>query len=358
MPQALLNLVSQLRDRYSPDPHLSVYIVTIRQEKGNFVLTGETDLPEAKAETLKLCQERGFNILDKIELLPAADLGSNVWAIAALSVVSGREEPDHKAEMGTQLLMGQSMRLLKHSKYWCYVQSADGYLSWVERGSITPCTRETLELWKNSPLLQIIALEAQILSEPRMDSEAVSDVVIGDLVKAGTESGDWVQVKLPDSRTGFIQKSNVQDFAGRRLAERTTPENIEATARLFLGRPYLWGGCSSKAVDCSGFVKLVFHLNGIELRRNASQQASQGEQLEIRPDFSNLRKGDLLFFGGKFGGNKTWITHVAIYLGNKEFIQASERVRLSSLDPHSPVFDERHSRTLLMARRLLPWPRS
>jgi gamma-D-glutamyl-L-lysine dipeptidyl-peptidase len=117
----------------------------------------------------------------------------------------------------------------------------------------------------------------------------------------------------------------------------------------------LWGGNSPKGLDCSGFCKLTFLMNGIELNRNASEQVRQGREVPLDPEFSKLKKGDLLFFGwaGSYEGLE-WITHVAIYLGNKLFIQSSEMVRVSSLDPSAPNYDEHHSpRTLLHARRIL-----
>ena len=108
-------------------------------------------------------------------------------------------------------------------------------------------------------------------------------------------------------------------------------------------------------------------MNGLELNRNASEQALQGREVRLDENLSALRKGDLLFFGprgladsgarrGAAGSAVTprpWITHVAIYLGDRKFVQSSERVRLSSLDPNAPDYDAFHARSLLFARRLL-----
>jgi cell wall-associated NlpC family hydrolase len=95
-------------------------------------------------------------------------------------------------------------------------------------------------------------------------------------------------------------------------------------------------------------------MNGIELNRNASEQVRQGAEVPLDPEFSKLKKGDLLFFGwARSYDGPEWITHVAIYLGNKSFIQSSEMVRISSLDPSAPNYDEHHSRALLYARRIL-----
>jgi cell wall-associated NlpC family hydrolase len=124
-----------------------------------------------------------------------------------------------------------------------------------------------------------------------------------------------------------------------------------------MGRPYFWGCNSPRGFDCSGFTKLVFFLNGIELNRDSSQQCLQGVEIPLDEDFKNLRKGDLLFFGRPDRGTgKERITHVGIYLEDKRFIQASVMVHISSLDPESPISDRRRIRSLLHARRVLPNP--
>ena len=122
-----------------------------------------------------------------------------------------------------------------------------------------------------------------------------------------------------------------------------------------MGVPYLWGGTSTKGVDCSGFTKTVYSLNGIQLLRNASHQARLGEAVELNPELSNLKKGDLLFFGSAANDRRPErVTHVGIYLENKRFIHSSGLVRINSLDPKSPVYDVRRHKTLIRVRRYLP----
>jgi cell wall-associated NlpC family hydrolase len=109
-----------------------------------------------------------------------------------------------------------------------------------------------------------------------------------------------------------------------------------------------------KALDCSGFSKTIYLKHGIILRRDASQQAKTGIPVDISKGYDNLRPGDLLFFGKKAKGDqKEKVRHVAIYLGNKEFIHANGYVRISSMDPKQPHYDEGNTIELICASRIL-----
>ena len=287
----------------------------------------------------------------------AADLGDRTWGIACLSVASARRLPDHKSELDTQVWMGGVVQVLRSNtnNLWYFVQTADGYSAWLERGTFVRCTRDEVVAWTNSPLMIVTTFEDIILERPEAEAQPISDVVVADLVKPLTRQGDWVQVELPDGRAGFLPAKSVQDYREWSSRRQPTADNIERTARSFMGRPYLWGGDSPKGFDCSGFTRLVFFLNGIGLHHNAAQQSHQGIPVPLDHGLSQVRKGDLLFFGRPAQDRQPErIFHVGIYLGDKLFIQASERVQISSLDPASPIRDEHRIRTLLSARRIIP----
>jgi len=103
---------------------------------------------------------------------------------------------------------------------------------------------------------------------------------------------------------------------------------MRSIAGKMMGSPYLWGGYSSKASDCSGFVKLIYFSQGIILARDASQQARYGESVDFK-SINNLQTGDLLFFGR----SEAQITHVGFYLEKGNFIHDSGKVCISSIDP-------------------------
>jgi cell wall-associated NlpC family hydrolase len=88
--------------------------------------------------------------------------------------------------------------------------------------------------------------------------------------------------------------------------------------------------------------------------RNASQQAKTGIPIDISQGYDNLCPGDLMFFGKQATAEKRErVRHVAIYLGNKEFIHAAGYVRINSLDPASPIYDEHNTREFIRAARII-----
>jgi peptidoglycan DL-endopeptidase LytE len=100
--------------------------------------------------------------------------------------------------------------------------------------------------------------------------------------------------------------------------------NISNFAKQFLGVPYRWGGESAYGFDCSGLVQFVYGHFGIHLGRSSYSQYSEGSWVNSR--YPNI--GDLVFFNTDGPG----ASHVGIYVGNGEFINAEDRgVRIDSL---------------------------
>jgi gamma-D-glutamyl-L-lysine dipeptidyl-peptidase len=355
--QAAQDALQRVQQQFAPFRRLAIFNVEARSDGDFVILEGEVNDATAKQAAVDAVKAAGFSVNDSITVLPAADLGDRTWGIATVSLVNLREKPGNVSEMGTQAFMGNVLRVWKPQTNWFLVQTADRYLGWTEGGSFVACTREEADAWQAAPLLIVTALEERILEEPAGDAPQLSDVVQCDLVKLLAAQGDWFKVALPDGRSGYLPKSAATDFAQWKDRRRPTPDNIERTAKSLMGRPYFWGCNSVRGMDCSGFTKLVFFLNGIELNRDASQQCLQGVEVPLDGDLKNLKRGDLLFFGraGSSTGSEK-ITHVGIYLEEKRFIQASIMVQINSLDPASPISDQRRIRSLLHARRILPNP--
>jgi hypothetical protein len=166
-------------------------------------------------------------------------------------------------------------------------------------------------------LARIRTAVAPLLAEPRVSSEQVSQRVHGHVVTVLESRGDWRRVRGNDQYEGWIHHGYLEPAGDAALAtlwpavEWTFRATLIDSARhAFAGTPYVWGGITPWGADCSGFVQTVFAAHGIQLPRDASQQAGVGAEADGRGP------GDLLFFSERDDGR---ITHVALALGASEF---------------------------------------
>jgi cell wall-associated NlpC family hydrolase len=92
-----------------------------------------------------------------------------------------------------------------------------------------------------------------------------------------------------------------------------------AAAESRVGDPYVWGGAGPEIFDCSGLVQWSMRQAGIVMPRVAVDQAQTGPLIPL----SELEPGDLLFYHTDPTA-PTYISHVAIYLGDGKMEQAPE----------------------------------
>jgi len=351
---AVTAAIRSVREKVAPDKRVSVFDVVAERRDGTVILKGEVNDAASRAKVVAAVQAASPSpVLDSIRMLPDPALGERVYGIVILSVANVRSKPGVAEELSTQVLMGTVITLLKNARGYSYVQMPDRYLGWLDRDEFRAVTRAEADAWTSAPKVIMPGYFAIVREQPDAAAQPVCDLVAGGVLKTTGIQGTWTKVELADGRKGFIESSLVQDYEQWKTSRRPTGEAISRTAKLFMGVPYLWGGTSGKGLDCSGFVKTVYRLNGMELDRDADQQAQSGIEVNVGPAFENSHTGDLMFFGQKATAEKAErITHVAIYLENRLFIHSSGRVRISSFDPASPLFEESLLKRFVRSRRL------
>ncbi len=336
-PVQLANRVLQSVGRkFAPDKRTAIFSVQVVEAADKLVLKGKTNLPDAQKMMLDSLAFLKISVQDSVTVLPDKKLGAKVWGIVKLSVANMRSTPENSGELASQILMGTPVRIWAEKDGWLQVQTPDQYIGWVGEGAIVRKTETEMTNWKRSNRYIFNRINGFALDSPNKNAAHVSDLVLCDLFEVVGEVRVYLQVRFPDGRTAYIKKNECLSFQ-----EWTTrPVNISSVlsvARQMLGIPYLWGGTSSKAVDCSGLTKTSYYSQGVVLARDASQQVRYG----MHPDFSdyrNLQPGDLVFFGS----NPQRVTHVALCLGNNLFIHASgssAMVRLNSFNPTDLLYD-------------------
>ena len=348
------SLIQELQGRFAPDARDNYFHVEKLKDGGRRIETSAKSIPQY-LETLAH-KPAGL----EVKLLPDTALHGKVQGVINLSVATMRTRSSYAAELATQATMGTQVEVLKKQGAFYLVRTPDGYLGWMDRYGVALKDAAEMQAWKSAPKLIYTLDYGHVWTSPERDSR-VSDVVMGDIFIQGEQMGDMQELIFPDGRKGYVASNALMDLDAWLAGLDPSADPIIKTAKTMMGVPYLWGGTSIKGVDCSGFTKTAYFMNGLVLPRDASQQARagiavdvmQGADLNVQKALKNLQKGDLIFFSAsKFTNPKQPVTHVALYIGNGQFIHSAGRVRINSFDPEAWNYDSQ-CETIVFARRYI-----
>ena len=229
------------------------------------------------------------------------------FGISILSVIPIRELPSDKSEMTTQLIFGEHYKILEQRKKWSRIKIAhDKYTGWISNNQIHIIYQEEYDKLDK----EIVTLTTDILDI--IEGESNQPIVIGSVLP--TYKSDHALIK-----------NKMYKFLGKKTQGFSEKKHLINNALIFLNSPYLWGGRTPFGIDCSGFTQIVYRLQGINIPRDAYQQAEVGNTLSF---IEESEEGDLAFFDDSEGK----ITHVGIIMNNNNIIHASGKVRIDKLD--------------------------
>jgi len=348
-------VILEVKNEFVPDKRVALFEVESYKKDGKMIVKGDSNLPEAVNKLRSQLAAKNIEFIDSLQLVPEGELKNTPKAVVKISVANIRSNPAHSAELATQATMGTPLNVLKHEGDWYLVQTPDKYLAWVDKGGIQLMSDVEMQTWLNTPKLIFTNTFGASYTEASVKAQVVSDLVAGDVVEKVNEKGDFYEVKYPSGTTAYIKKGEAKLYSEWVKSLDPSEENLVNTSKSLMGLPYLWGGTSSKGVDCSGFTKTIYFMNGIVLPRDASQQVHAGKLIDTTRNFEKLIPGDLLFFGRKATDSTSEkVVHVGMWIGDSKFIHSLGSVHISTTDTTSADFDEYNYNRYLRTKRILP----
>jgi len=345
--------IEDVKQEYAPDKRVALFDVEATQANDAYILKGESNLPDAVSALKEKLNAEGISFTDSIQLLPTTDLEGKTNGLIKISVANLRGEGKHSAELVTQATMGTPVKILKNNEGWTLIQTPDGYISWVDYGGVIGLTDAEFEDWKAADKIIYLNPYGKSFEKADLKSQPVSDLVAGDILEVLSDKNGFYEAKYPDGQKAFVDKVEAMGYSDWVASVDQSGEDLVMTAKKLMGLPYLWGGTSPKGVDCSGFTKTVYFLNGLVIPRDASQQVHTGKLIDSTKNFENLVPGDLLFFGRKATDSTgERIIHVGMWIGDQKFIHSMGNVHISTMDTTSADFDEYNYNRYLRTKRI------
>ena len=216
------------------------------------------------------------------------------WFVISSGVAPLHKEASFNSSCLTEMVYGDSCKILNNNDSWIFVELNDGYQGWIKNfyGSKSESKKK----------------HSHIIAFPNKNGFFHPKYPFG--------------AKLRKKRPGSIDINN-----------RISISNITKILKNLLGVPYKWGGKTTLGFDCSGLVQSVFQLYKVDLPRDSIDQWHFLE--DYKTNLNNTKKGDLHFFGknGK-------VSHVAISCGDLDFIHSQGHVKKESLDEKDPSFNQ------------------
>lgn len=237
------------------------------------------------------------------------------WGVCALSVVPMRTDASDASEQCSQLLFGECYEVKEVRARWLRIQcAADGYQGWIDRKQHTETAKDSMPSAGASRVLDLVGVAQR-------ESDGLSAPILMGSVLNGYNGGSFM---VGNQRFLF-------DGLATEQGQKPSPAAALSLALQWLNAPYQWGGRSPFGVDCSGLVQVCYQLAGLQLPRDAHQQAQCGVGLSF---IEEAQPGDLAFFDNDEGR----IIHVGFVMADNRIVHASGRVRIDRID-HQGIYN-------------------
>ena len=242
--------------------------------------------------------------------------GKPARVTAAVTALRGKL--DLAAGIDTELTYGEPVTVFDEADGFVWLQSArDGYVGYAEAGTIGPAGQPATH--------RVAALRTYLYPGPSIKLPHLALVPMNARLTLVGKDG---QFAVTD--TGAYVIAHHLEPLGQAEAD------FVAVAERYVGTPYLWGGRTSLGLDCSGLVQTALEAAGIAAPRDSDmQEKALGDAFDLKPDLSNLQRGDLMFWKGHVGimTSPTELLHANghhMAVAKEPVAEAVERIREKS----------------------------
>lgn len=259
-------------------------------------------------------------------------MNSVKYAVINKNIAALRNKPCETSERIDEGLFGMDTQVIADKgNGWYYIKTFYDYEGYINEKEIILMDEKQCKEWKKKAVSHIRHTTADVLSEPKYNSNIIITLTRGAFISdTGEKEGYWSKIELPDQSFGWVRTEYVKNIEKLAIENETAiRENLVNTAVQYMDTQYRWGGKSSLGIDCSGLCSMAYMLNGFIIYRDAVLKEKYMKNIA----FEDIKKGDLIFFPG----------HVAMYIENGKYIHSNGKyggVCINSFNKNDEDFRE------------------
>ncbi|MBL4645753.1 MAG: C40 family peptidase [Rhizobiales bacterium] len=239
----------------------------------------------------------------------------NALHLVSAPVAPMHRKPDPTSMMESQALMGETVKVFEIKNGWCWGQlQSDGYVGYLPQADLCTVARASVPSHVVQVHRSFVYPEAELRDPPLCALSLGAAVQVTG--QAQTRGTDYVLVTLPNGDEGTMIAKHL------RALDNPVSDWVSLCEQ-YLHVPYLWGGRSSVGLDCSALLQVPRLMAHKPTLRDSDMQSTMGTELELKPDFGGLQRGDLIF----------WPGHVAIMIDESNIIHANGHHMSVEIEP-------------------------
>ena len=222
-----------------------------------------------------------------------------------LSVTNVYNKKNTKTKLATQLLYGESFKIIKKTSTWIKIKNdLDGYKGFIIKKKFSTKQKNTHK---------VCNLSAKLYSKP--NTKILKKLSFGSRITVNEKKNNFYKFD-----NLWVKKKDLKEI-------KYKTKNIFENIKKFINTKYRWGGKHFSGIDCSGLVQLLFNFNNKFCPRDTKDQIKYFKKKVRQKD---IRKNDLIF----------WKGHVAVAISGNSLIHAYGPLKKTLVMPINKTIDK------------------
>ena len=225
--------------------------------------------------------------------------------------------PNIRSEVTSQILYGERFKILSKRKGWIKIKSLyDRYSGFIK-------DKKYVKELKISH--KVSNIQANIFNKPNVITK--KNLYFGSKLSAIEKRNGFVRFE----KNCWVKLKDIKKITHKE-------KDFTKIFKLFLKTKYVWGGKTSKGIDCSALLQIFFYYNNLFYPRDTRDQI----KYSIKKKSKRFKKGDIIF----------WEGHVAICINSKQLIHAYGPEKRVIIMPITKTIKRIHDTANLKVRKI------